>query len=49
MTPFLVETAEKPADDDELVTSSNKDDNQITAAGGGTFHTRCGHPRRRDD
>jgi len=46
--PFLVEKAQLPVSDetqshdDSLVAETNE-------AHAGIFHTRCGHPRRRDD
>lgn len=50
MIPFLVQSAEKPADDDQLVSSLEEGgEDQLKDPGAGPFHTRCGHPRRRDD
>jgi len=39
--PFLVQTAQEPASDAPSTSPAE--------AVAGPFHTRCGHPRRRDD
>ena len=47
MIPFLVEFAEKPVDDEA---DAVKDDGTSPIEQRPEhFHTRCGHPRRRDD
>jgi hypothetical protein len=48
LVPFLVAKAELPVDDEE----SPQGENRVIKGGEkpvGIFHTRCGHPRHRDD
>lgn len=46
--PFLVATAERPVDDDEcIVKVDTSESDQVFNVS--WFHTRCGHPRHRDD
>ncbi len=46
--PFLVAKADPPVSDDvEILVPPDWDVQQASNAG--WFHTRCGHPRHRDD
>jgi hypothetical protein len=47
MLPFLVQFADKPDSEPELVTRKDVAGEEVSDAG--PFHTRCGHPRHRDD
>ena len=47
MLPFLLKFADKPDSEPELV--RRKDAPPEAEMDLGPFHTRCGHPRRRDD
>lgn len=47
MIPFLMKFADKPSDSPEPMKPG--DDAQNTGVDVNAFHTRCGHPRRRDD
>ena len=47
MIPFLVQFADKPDPEPEVVERKDTDKKEMIDAG--WFHTRCGHPRHRDD
>jgi hypothetical protein len=47
MVPFLVRLADKPDDEPEF--AKRKDAAEEETIDLSAFHTRCGHPRRRDD
>jgi hypothetical protein len=47
MVPFLVQLADKPDEEPEL--AKRKDIAEEDVIDLQAFHTRCGHPRRRDD
>ncbi len=50
MIPFLLQFAEKPVVEDRtLATSGPETPDQSDAQRAEQFHTRCGHPRHRDD